>query len=261
MIESLILGAVQGIVEWLPISSEGFVIFIKNTFFGGGDLDSLVRFSLFLHLGTFLAALIYFRVEVWKIIKTIFRWREENEEYKKTASFLFVSTLITALVGMFLLQIVDTLFINPMIINFTIAFLLLGTGLLQLKSKDGGVKVERDLKTTDSVLLGLVQSIATLPGLSRSGLTVSTLLLRGFDKESALRISFLMSLPIVLGGNIVLNFNEFVGFSFEGLIALLASLIFGWLTIDILLKIAKRVNFGYFVIFFAVLVFIAGFFV
>jgi undecaprenyl-diphosphatase len=98
--------------------------------------------------------------------------------------------------------------------------------------------------------------LAVLPGLSRSGLTISALLLRKFDNASALKLSFLMSLPVVLGGNIVLNFKYFT-FSTELLLGLIFSFIFGLLTISLLLKIARKVNFGWFVLIFGVVMIIS----
>ena len=95
-------------------------------------------------------------------------------------------------------------------------------------------------KTGDGVLLGVAQGLAALPGLSRSGLTVSVLLLRKFDGATALKLSFLVSLPIVLFGNLFLNLNDFA-FSAEALVGLFFSFLFGILTIDLLLKAAKKI--------------------
>ncbi|GAG03940.1 unnamed protein product, partial [marine sediment metagenome] len=100
--------------------------------------------------------------------------------------------------------------------------------------------------------LGIVQGFSSLPGLSRSGITISTLLLKKFDDTSALRLSFLMSLPVVLFGNLFLNLNDFTLTS-AAIYGLLASFIFGLLTIHILMNLSKRINFGWFVLIFAVL--------
>jgi len=129
----------------------------------------------------------------------------------------------------------------------------LNPAFLELNTKKkGGYRTVRDLKMIDGVLLGIVQGFATLPGFSRSGLTVSALLLCKLDKTYALKLSFLMSLPIVLGGNLVFNFNAFA-LSVEALVGLFFSFIFGLATIHLLLKIAQKVNFGYFVLFFGIL--------
>jgi undecaprenyl-diphosphatase len=94
--------------------------------------------------------------------------------------------------------------------------------------------------------------LATLPGLSRSGSTVSALLLLGFQKSLSLKLSFLLSMPIVLAGNILLNLNT-INFSVDNLVALTASFAFGLLTINLLLKLAKKINFGLLVIIFGLL--------
>ena len=137
--------------------------------------------------------------------------------------------------------------------------MLLITGLLQLKVKKQGVKKETEIKNSDGALLGLAQGVAVLPGLSRSGMTVSSLLLRKFDDTTSLRLSFLMSLPIVLIGNILLSLNEFVWTS-TAIYGLLFSFLFGIATIHILMKISKKINFGYFLIIFAALMGISIFF-
>jgi undecaprenyl-diphosphatase len=131
------------------------------------------------------------------------------------------------------------------------------TSYLQLKVKNSGYKEEKDLRYFDGIMIGVVQAFAALPGLSRSGLTVSALLMSKFNKQSALQLSFLLSLPIVLAGNIVLNLDKF-SFDLSSLIALLASFIFGWLTIKYLLKLAQKINFAYFVLFFAILTLLAA---
>ena len=136
--------------------------------------------------------------------------------------------------------------------------LLLTTGILQIKAKKKEEKKMVDAGNKDGVLLGLVQSFASLPGLSRSGLTVSVLLLRKFRSEAALKLSFLMSLPIVLGGNIILNLDKF-NFSLESFSGLLFSFVFGLLTIKLLLKTARKINFGWFVLFFGIIVIISIF--
>ena len=138
-------------------------------------------------------------------------------------------------------------------ITLVIGLSLLITGLLQIKAEEKGYKKARDLTNKDSLLLGFIQGLSVLPGLSRSGLTISVFLLRKFDKYHALKLSFLMSLPIVLVGNIVFNF-EYSAFSIEAIWGLFFSFIFGLLTIDLLLRIAKKINFGYFVLIFGIVV-------
>src|SRR5574344_2018113 len=96
MLEFLILGAVQGLVEWLPLSSEGMVFLVKGNFFDHGESAvQVLHLSLFLHLGTFLAALIYFRKEIVSLFKTMFKYKESDEGGKRLLMFLMATTLIS----------------------------------------------------------------------------------------------------------------------------------------------------------------------
>lgn len=254
MLEAIISGAIQGIVEWLPVSSEGLLVLIKVNFFGGKGLDIVLKEVLFLHLGTFLAALVYFRKEVIALLKACFNYKASNNETRQIFKFVIITTIISGLLGFLFLKIftgLETqLEITAKIITLGIGLLLLITGWLQIRARrKKGVKQVNDIKNADSVLLGFLQGLAVLPGLSRSGLTVSGLLLRKFDDVTALKLSFLMSLPIVLLGNIVLNLDKFA-FSGYSMIELLFSFVFGIITIDLLLRFARKINFGWFVLIF-----------
>jgi len=175
---------------------------------------------------------------------------------KKVLIFLVVSTIISGILGVFILSILENieteLVVTGKIITAFIGILLLVTALLQIKSKGGGTKSEEQLTTIDGIILGIMQGFAALPGLSRSGLTVSVLLLRKCNEVTSLKLSFLMSLPIVLGGNIILNADNF-SLSINNVISLFFAFVFGLFTINILLKLAHKVNFGYFVLMFGLL--------
>jgi len=201
MLEQIVLGTIQGIVEWLPVSSEGVLVLIRTNFFDiEQGLEKTIREVLFLHLGTFLAAFLYFRKDVFRV------WGN-----KKLFNFLLITTIITGLLGYGLLNLFvnleEQVALSGKFITLAIGLLLLITAYLQIRAKTRGHREIRDLKTGDSLLLGLMQGLAVLPGLSRSGLTVSSLLLKKFNSRDALKLSFLMSLPVVLGGNIILNFK------------------------------------------------------
>jgi undecaprenyl-diphosphatase len=258
IVEQVILGVVQGIAEWLPVSSEGMIFLIKNNFFPGTSLDNVVKQALFLHLGTFFAALVYLRKDVWRLTKSLFKYPHAKPGDKKVINFLVIATLISGILGLILIKyLVPAIeMFTTRMINAGIGVLLLLTAFLQIKSR-GGRKANPNINHTDSASLGIAQGLSVLPGLSRSGLTVSTLLLRKFDKTAALRLSFLLSLPIVLIGNIVLNFRDFALIS--GMIyGMLLSFVFGLLTIHALIKISEKVNFGYFVGGFGILMIVAG---
>lgn len=264
MLESIILGTIQGIAEWLPVSSEGMIFLVKSNFFYKGEsIKEIAELALFLHFGTFLAALVYFRKDVLMLIKEFFRYKKAEEKNKKIINFLVISTLISGILGLGLLTLVDGFDRNSSLQNFTkyvniiIGVLLLITAYLLIRAKKGGERNEENLKISDGVILGFVQAFSVLPGLSRSGLTVSALLIKKLNSETAIKLSFLMSLPIVLAGNIILNLKEF-NLNINSFLGLCFSFGFGLLTINILLRLAKKINFGYFVLVFGLLMILAG---
>jgi undecaprenyl-diphosphatase len=256
MLEGIVLGIIQGVAEWLPVSSEGLIVLVQVNFFGGHDLSEIIKNALFLHLGTFLAALIYFRRDVWQLLKSLLNFKQADQEQQSILKFLIITTLISGLIGYLIIQALESFTVDlnnfSKIITALVAVLLFITAGLQLKSHSSGKKQAKDITNRDSYWLAMAQGLAALPGLSRSGLTVSALLLRNFDKTWALKLSFLMSLPIVLVGNIILNFNISV-LTPTMWWGLLFSFISGLITIDLLLRFARRINFGYFVLFFAII--------
>jgi undecaprenyl-diphosphatase len=256
IIQQLILGIIQGITEWLPISSSGMTTLIMTNFFGVTDLGMLLHQALFLHLGTFFAALIYLRHDVATLFKALFNYKRSKPETKKVLKFLIITTIITGILGILLMKALtdSDLTFTGKTITFAIGLLLIVTGGLQLGIKNRGLRKIINLETNDSIIAGFAQGIAVLPGISRSGITVSTLLLKKLDDTTALRLSFLMSLPVVLLGNIFLNIQDFAAvFTYASLIGLLTAFIFGLLTIHALMRLSKKINFGWFVIVFAVL--------
>ncbi|MBU0957841.1 MAG: undecaprenyl-diphosphate phosphatase [Nanoarchaeota archaeon] len=263
LIQYIILGTLQGIFEWLPISSEGILFLVNANIFNNTNLDIVIRQALFLHLGTFFAALIYFRKQVWKLTKTIFQYKKSESETKSVLKFLIITTIITSVLGLIILiglKSLEQYFeISGIIITFAIGILLLFTAIIQIQAskQDSTLRKSKDIKKSDSILLGIMQSLAVLPGVSRSGTTISTLLLKKFNDTTALKLSFLMSLPIVFLGNIVLAIEDVTLTSFS-LVGLAFSFIFGILTIHILMKLSRKINFGYFVLIFAILVLLAG---
>ena len=257
LLQQIVLGIVQGIFEWLPFSSEGFLLLVQSNFFEPVEINFFIRQALFLHLGTFFAALIYFRKEVSEVFKGLRYYKKVEGETKKLINFLIIATVISGFVGLAFLQalkFIDTQIIfTSKIITLGVGIFLLATGFLQLKSKSAGTRNLYHLNNADGVILGFVQGLASLPGLSRSGLTISALLLRNLDETQSLRLSFIMSLPIVLMGNIILNFSDF-SFISDLWLGVLVAFIFGWLTIHLLMKLSKTIRFGYFVILMAILV-------
>jgi len=260
MFESIILGITQGIAEWLPISSEGIITLIKVNIFKETGIREIIQLALFLHLGTFFAVLIYLRKEVASLFRSFLKYRSANNNDKLVIKFLIISTFISGLIGFSLLKLLvnfeSSLQFSGKLITIVIGLLLLVTAFLQLKKKGETYKTFKDIKPIDGILLGLAQGLAVLPGLSRSGLTISALLLRKFNDTYALKLSFLMSLPIVLIANILLNI-KYITVSASMLAGFIFSFVAGILSIHILLSLAKKINFGYFVLIFGVLMIIS----
>jgi|SRR3989344_3975325 len=262
--QQFILGLIQGVFEWLPFSSEGVLLLVSSNIFQQNNLELFLRQALFLHLGTFFAALIYFRKDVARLTVSLFNYKNADSENKKILNFLILTTLISGVIGLAVLQFLeltsDYLITTSKTLTITVGFLLLFTGLLQIKSRSAGNRTPLHLNQTDSIFLGVMQGIAVLPGLSRSGLTVSSLLFRNIDDKTALRLSFLMSLPIVLAGNILLNFSNFELIS-DLWIGVIFAFFFGLITINLFMKLAEKVKFGWFVIIIALMTILAGVFV
>jgi len=262
MFNEIILGTIQGISEWLPVSSEGLIVLASVNLLGiKMTANEMIRLALFLHLGTFFSALIYFRKDVLILLKSLINYKSADNNEKKVLNFLIISTLTTGTIGLIILKFIsdlDRFKVSGQAITIGIGILLLITAGLMIKQKKGGIKEKENLTTKDSIILGIMQGFSALPGFSRSGFTIAGLLLRKFDKTLSLKLSFLMSLPVVLGGNILLNIKGFA-FNIDYLAGLIASFIFGLLTIHLFLKIAQKINFGYFVFGFGLLMIVFGF--
>jgi len=239
IVELLIVGAIQGFLEFLPVSSSGNVTLILMNFFKLTPSESF-SLSLFLHLGTLLAVLVYFRKDIINILKNI--------KTDKTSHFLVVSTILTGVVGLPIYIVLKSIFENIKIDigNIIIGLFLIATGIiLKYRSKSGFKKVQ-DSNIWDMIIAGAAQGVSIIPGISRSGSTLAVLLGRGFDKEEALRISFLMSIPAIIGG-IVLEAKD-TSFITNNYPALISAFITSIIVIKLLLEFARRLNFSYFCI-------------
>lgn len=264
MFEQIVLGTIQGIAEWLPVSSTSLLILtMQNMFHHQDGFQALTQHTMFLHLGTFLAAVIYFRNDVGHLVIAIFKYRAQPKETQNLTVFLIIATIISGTIGLVLRQLITSwtgqFAATAKPISLIIGIFLLLTAWGQLKIKDlKGHKTLKDLSVKDGIILGIAQGCAAVPGLSRSGLTVATLLFRNFDRAYALKISFLMSLPIVLGGNVLLNLRA-AAWTPLALVGVFTSFVVGLASIHILLRLAQKINFGYFVLVFGVLTILSVF--
>jgi len=196
----IILGAVQGISEWLPISSKTQVIIASNLLFGLSFTQGYAL-GLFLEAGTFIAALYYFRSEVWQVLRALVG--RGNEEGKMLLRFLAVVTIFTAIVGVVIYKSVSESYSGPVlgIPMIALGCVLIGDGILitLAKSRYAPKRGLKDLSLKELVILGVVQGVAAFPGVSRSGATVSSMLLLGITPRDSFRLSFLALIPASIG--------------------------------------------------------------
>jgi len=234
--EAIIAGILQGILEWLPISSEGNLLIFLNGLLGLEATDTLL-FVIFLHLGTGLSALFYFRREIVLIILA------RDRETKLTLYRLILITLITGIIGFPIFYFLSiSPYLGEILLGIT-GLALIITGLMQKNRGSKGHKKLQELNWSETIGLGIVQGLAIIPGFSRSGATTSFLLFRNFKGEDAIRFSFLMSIPAsfaaVFGMLLINNYT----ITIEAVISLLSTIIVGYFTIDLLIKVAEKISF------------------
>lgn len=207
---SAFLGLVQGIAEFLPISSSGHLSLFQN-FLGLKSADEINLFlDVLLHFGTLISIFVYYRHDVWDMIKEFFKGckalvHPDPKETTVPEARRMVLLIIVGTLPLFLIlplkKYIDNLYTN----TWVIASALLVTGcLLFISDRLGkGRKTVRSVTLKDIIIIGFAQGLATIPGLSRSGSTISTAMLLGCRRDFAVRYSFLMSIPAVLGANIL----------------------------------------------------------
>ncbi|UPW01303.1 undecaprenyl-diphosphate phosphatase [Halorussus gelatinilyticus] len=253
---AVVAGALQGIFEWLPISSEGNITVFLTAL--GSSPEAAVQFSLFLHAGTALSATVYYRDELADVLGALPDWRpgnafpdadrrDANCDETATLSFLAVATLASGVVGIAAYLTLETV-VSALTGGAFVALvgvLLVLTGVLQ-RVADGfefGGRASPDL--ADAVLVGALQGLAILPGVSRSGTTASALLFRGHDGPSSFRLSFLLSIPAALGAGVLVLLDTGIPSvaPVEAVLALVTAAVVGYLTIDALMRVVERVPF------------------
>lgn len=248
LIIAILAGIVQGVVEWLPVSSQGNLALALSLV--GIDPATALQLALFLQLGTTVSAATYYHSEIRSAIDAVPGWRPAAAYDGDNAivSYLIVASLMTGVVGIplyvfavdFVAGLTGGVFIS------LIGGLLILTGVFQLGSESIGLGETTHPTLVDSILVGAVQGIAILPGVSRSGVTTSTFLFRSYDPPAAFRFSFLLSIPASVGGATVTVFDVggLPGISpAAGLTALGVSAFVGYVTIDVLLRVVERVPF------------------
>ncbi len=256
ILQSLVLGIVQGLGEFLPISSTAHLI-LAPYFFGWPDPG--LSFDIALHIGTLIAVLAYFYSDWIKI----FNLAIDNLKLKKEISsdslsrgrgimnnrnifwFLVVATIPGVLAGYFLEEKAETVFRHPLIIASTLFIVGLILYLADKKAKK--IKNLENITRDDAFIIGAAQALAIIPGVSRSGATITAGLFTGFDRVSAARFSFLLSTPIIFGAA-ALKIPHLIqeGINVPIVIGILTSAISGYLAIKYLLKFIEKASYKIF---------------
>lgn len=241
MLQYLLLGIIQGIFEWIPVSSEGVVALTSQAL----SIDSNpVNIAIFLHLGTFFSTLLYF----WKDWKDILTFKNPV-----MLRFLIITTAVSLLIGYPLYRIIENQATGAILL------LIMGGGLLftAFFNRTNRFKLRMDEKSRIlPVIAGLMQGLAVIPGLSRSGATIFGLSLGHLSPTQILRISYIMSAPVILASSIYLLLTDPV--LTEGWPALISSFLVGIASLAIIMKFVSRVNFFYFALIFAIICIIGG---
>lgn len=246
-IEAIILGIIQGLTEFLPVSSSGHLELAKVIFGDNSVPKESLTFTVILHFATALSTLVIFRKDVLEIIKGLFQFKK-NEEFIFSAKII-VSMIPATIIGLMFEEELEAFFNGNVLL---VGFMLLVTGLL-LFLADKAKNTDKNVSYLNALIIGVSQAIAMLPGISRSGATISTSVLLGVDRTKAARFSFLMVVPLILGkvakdfmGGEISFASENFGVMVAGFIA---SFIAGLLACNWMISLVKNSKLYYFSIY------------
>ncbi len=248
ILQAIIIGLVQGLTEFLPVSSSAHLIFTQQAL---GLSDVGLAFDILLHVGTLVAVVAYFFSDIISMIKGFFlslidlkdgKFMEEvrRDPYKKLAWLTIIATIPVGIVGVLFNDLVESLFTGITVP----AFFLLITGCLLYVSQrmnSGGIDLS-NITLKEALIMGCGQALAVMPGLSRSGTTIAAGLFSGLDKEFAAKFSFILSIPAILGAG-VFQLKDLSGgnVEIEACIAgFIVAVISGYLAISVLLKLIRE---------------------
>ena len=256
---AILLGLVQGLAEFLPISSSGHLSVLQNLFHLNSLEEGHLFFDVLLHLGTLVSIFICYWKDIKDMVREVFivlrGGRTVSGELVKQplpAARLFLMLVIATLPLVLIVPIndlVEQLYYQTWFIG--VAFMLTGCLLYVSDRMAPGTKTEKNIRIRDALIIGCCQCVATIPGLSRSGTTITAGIATGLDRSFAMRFSFLLSIPAVLGANILSIFNA-VSEGFETsllpvyLVGMLAAVVSGIAAIMLMKLISRKNKFGFF---------------
>lgn len=269
--QSVLLGVLQGIAEFLPISSSGHLNVVQHLF----GLDEVpLLFDVMLHLATLAAVVIFFRKTILKLLVIFFRWiaRKPARDFddksdslsgcdkrgRKTIVAVILTTIVTGLLGVITSKLIPDLSVKVTCAGFIItAFLLIFSSIAEkkasLKNKSAPQDETKTVSPLQALFIGLMQGIGTLPGISRSGSTIAGAQLCGVSRSVAGEYSFIASIPAILGAFVLelKDLSEVAGTVGAGAViaGCVAAFIFGYASLAVLMKLIKRGKLEYFAIY------------
>lgn len=266
IIEAIIFGIVQGITEFLPISSTAHIVITELLM--GYHFPGLA-FEIFLHLASVLAVCLYFRKDLLRVICGFaaypFSRTENNKVQFYFGCYILLATFITGLLGLLFKDFIGESMKTPAVISS--ALIVTGTFLIIIeRMRTYGDRTPDKMNIMDAFIVGLGQSLAILPGISRSGSTLVTALWRGLSRDTAVRYSFLLAIPVILGSSVLMFGDVSRGMWSEiGTQALVISFIFtfifSWIGIVWLIEFLKKSRLIYFAMYCFVVAVLVYFFV
>ncbi len=230
LLETIVFGIVQGLTEWLPISSSGHFAVAQHLM----KVHVPVFVDVCLHLGTLLSALLFFRQDVVGIVKAIARSDFRSPEGRVAVNIL-IGGLPTIVIGLLLRGVIEDLFTNLLVVGGGLAVTGLFLYFAKMEKGKGG------LSLGSCAIIGFAQGVAVIPGLSRSGLTISVGVLLGIERELAFRYSFLLSMPTILGATLI-NMGDIETYSLDGgllMVGFGVSAVLGYLSLKALRRIYR----------------------
>ena len=252
IIQAIILGIVQGLTEFLPVSSSAHLVFVPEIL----KVQSSLVFDTILHVGSLVAVVIYFWKDIIHMLTSFFsslmdiprrQFREgiKEDKFKKLAWFVIIGTIPAGLAGVLFKDFFEGLFNDVFIVGFFLiitGFLLWGSEMMSRRVDNKTSLKEMSVK--NSILIGIAQAFAIAPGISRSGATISAGLFLGIERELAARYSFLLSIPAILGAALVqVKDISSIDVGTAVIIAgFLAAAVTGYIAIKIVLKLIQEKN-------------------
>ena len=256
LLEAIILGLIQGISEFLPVSSSGHLLVFHHIF--GITTEDNLTFIIVLNMGSLMPLLFVFRKDVWALIK---------KPFQRTTALLIIATIPLVLVTLLFEDFIESAF--HMVRWLPVGFIITGVVLLLSDKLKKNYKNMGDISLLDAVLIGIAQAFAVFPGVSRSGSTITATMARSVNRESAAKFSFLMSIPAAIGAIVfrisrIVSDTELVeGLNFVNLGAgFITAAVTGYFAINFMLAIVKKAKLKYFALYyiFALVVLIVLFF-